>query len=207
VTGVEAALVVAAVVLNALVAEVAATFGLGMAAELIVGVKSDPVVPAVAMFDVVGGPAANMPGVTLAAAVVGVSSAGFAVPTFDVVAGPAANMPGVTVVAAVVGVSSAGLAVTIVEPAMVLAAVAAGVDDVGAIVAAPVPAAAGTAAKVAAPASPLVMTGVGSELIDAFTVSCGFATYEGGMTCPVTYCSDCGDCAPAGPTGPRIRSR
>ena len=35
------------------------------------------------------------------------------------------------------------------------------------------------------PPAPLVMTGVGAELIEEFTVCCGLAINAGGITCPV----------------------
>jgi hypothetical protein len=44
-------------------------------------------------------------------------------------------------------------------------------------------------------------TGVGGELIDAFTVTSGFAVADGGMNCPVGGVGP--DWTPAGSMGPR----
>jgi hypothetical protein len=44
--------------------------------------------------------------------------------------------------------------------------------------------------------APLVITGVGAELIEEFTVICGLVYCEGGMTCPVNICGTA--CCPPG---------
>ena len=113
--------------------------------------------------------------------------------TVDVPVGPAANGPGVAVIAAVVGVASALLfvvaaAVTelVVLPVTAVPVVAPTVD--AAVVPAVAPVVAAAVVPVVAPvvaepmtiapsppAPPLVTTGVGSELIEAFTVVTGLA--------------------------------
>lgn len=52
-----------------------------------------------------------------------------------------------------------------------------------------VDAAAATATPPPAPSpAPLTIAGVGAELIDELTVTCGFAATEGDWNCPVTCC-------------------
>jgi hypothetical protein len=103
-----------------------------------------------------------------------------------VTAGPAANWPGVAVIAAVVGVMSVGLAPAVVAP-----------TD-----AAPVALVPTAPMKIpASPSGPLITTGVGGELIDAFTVTSGFAVADGGMNCPVGGVGP--DSTPAGLMTPR----
>ena len=77
---------------------------------------------------------------------------------------------GVVAIAAVVGVAVAAVAPTVA--AAVVPVVAPVVDEPMMIAPSP-------------PAPPLVMTGVGSELIDAFTVTSGLAYIDGGLTWPV----------------------
>jgi hypothetical protein len=116
---------------------------------------------------------------------------------------------GVVVIAAVVGV-----AVTPLVAEMVGAAVVAVVDPT--VVAAVVPVVAvpavvppPTASRktAASVAEPPVMTGVGSELMDAFTVVSGLAYADGGMSCPVGACGATAGCGPEGLIVPRYRSR
>jgi len=121
---------------------------------------------------------------------------------FDcVTAGPAENWPGVAVIAAVVGVirvEFAGAVAAIVAFAVVAFAV------VALAVAPPTDAAVvppGAMKIPASPAGPLMTTGVAGELIDAFTVTSGFAVADGGMNCPVGGVGP--DCTPAGSMGPR----
>jgi hypothetical protein len=148
-----------------------ARVGLGVTDDVSVGVRMVVVAPVAA--DVPVGPAANWPGVAAIAAVVGVAVVLVSV--------------GVVAIAAVVGVgvtplvASAGavVAVPVVAPT-----VAAAVVPVAAPVVTP-------PRKTAPPASPPVMTGVGAELMDAFTVACGFAYADGGMNWPVA-CAGCG---------------
>jgi hypothetical protein len=103
---------------------------------------------------------------------------------FDcVTAGPAANWPGVAVIAAVVGVMSVGLLVAPTDAA-----------PVALVPTAPMK-------TPASPSGPLMTTGVGGELIDAFTVTSGFAVADGGMNCPVGGVGP--DWTPAGSMGPR----
>jgi len=129
-------------------------------------VVEDDVTPAL----VSGGLAARLGLGVAAEESVGFSAAVFATAVVaaavDVVDAPAANWPGVAERAAVVGVAVA-LLVTLVAGAEAVA---------------------GAATNVAAPlpAPPLEMTGVASELIDALTVTSGFAYCEGGISCPVT---------------------
>jgi hypothetical protein len=78
---------------------------------------------------------------------------------------------GVVAIAAVVGVA----VVAVVAPAVAAAVVPVVVPVVDEpMMIAPSP-----------PAPPLVMTGVGSELIDAFTVTSGLAYIDGGLSWPV----------------------
>jgi len=85
---------------------------------------------------------------------------------FDcVTAGPAANWPGVAVIAAVVGVMRVALVGAVVP--IVAFAVAPPTE------AAPMPV--GAMKSPASPSGPLMTTGVAGELIDAFTVTSGFA--------------------------------
>ena len=132
--------------------------------------------------------------------------------TVDVPIGPAANWPGVAEIAAVVGVTNVllltvaavadGAAVPVVVPVVAPIVAAAVVPVVAPVVALPM-------TMVPSPeAPPLVMTGVGSELIDAFTVTMGLAYADGGMTWPVG-CDGCPGfgCGPAGLIVPRKRSR
>jgi hypothetical protein len=138
-------------------------------AELVVVVVDAGVVEAAVTPTLASGGLAARVGLGVAAEEsVGVRAAVFATvvdATVDVVEGPAANWPGVAVRAAVVGVARALLLTPVVAAGTV----------------------AGAATKVAAPPppAPLEITGLGSELIDAFTVICGFAYCEGGMTWPV----------------------
>lgn len=68
------------------------------------------------------------------------------------------------------------------------------IADVVAFVAPPVFAAGNAATESPPPPppepspAPLTMAGVAGELIDEFTVTCGFAVADGGMNCPVTCC-------------------
>jgi hypothetical protein len=135
-------------------------------------VVDDDVTPTLAR----GGLAASVGLGVAAEESVGVSAAVFAtvvvaavVDIVDVIEAPAANWPGVAKRAALVGVTVALL----VAPAP-----AVGAETL-----------AGAATNVAAPLppTPLEMTGVGSELIEALTVASGFAYIEGGISCPVTY--------------------
>jgi hypothetical protein len=75
----------------------------------------------------------------------------------------------------------------------------------------PTPADAAVVARKSAPAAPaspvLLMTGVGAELIDEFTVCCGFAVRLGGMYCPVFAPAFGSGCDPAGLATPRTRPR
>lgn len=112
---------------------------------------------------------------------------------------------GVVVMAAVVGVAVVPLAVEIVGAAVVAPIVAAAVVPV-----LPVGAPAATAPRKAASSAlePPMTTGVGSELMDAFTVLCGFAYADGGINCPVGgACCATLDCVPDGSIVPRNRSR
>jgi hypothetical protein len=103
---------------------------------------------------------------------------------------------GVAVIAAVVGVAFAAL---VAEIGAALGAVVAPT-----VVAAVVPAEAMTTPP---PPSP-VMTGIGSELMDAFTVACGLAYADGGMSWPVGCAGWPGfGCGPEGLIVPRNRSR
>jgi hypothetical protein len=109
----------------------------------------------------------------------------------DVVVGPAANWPGVAEIAAVIGVASVLVIVGVVAIAAVVgvAVAALGVESAGATVAAavvpavPVVVPAPTASRktAASVVEPPVTTGTGCELMDAFTVACGFAYADGGM--------------------------
>jgi hypothetical protein len=100
---------------------------------------------------------------------------------------------GVTLIAAVVGVALVAASVGVVMIAAVVGvAVALLAEIVGATavvpaVAAAVLAPAATASRKAAEsaAEPPVMTGIGAELMDSFTVASGLAYAEGGMSCPV----------------------
>jgi hypothetical protein len=130
----------------------AARVGLGLADDVSVGVRMVVLAPVAA--DVVVGPAANCPGVAAIAAVVGVSVVLVIV--------------GVVVIAAVVGVA-ATLVVEMVGAALVAPTVAAAVVPV----VAPPPTSARNAAS--SVGDPPVTTGVGAELMDAFTVICGLA--------------------------------
>jgi hypothetical protein len=122
----------------------------------------------------------------------------------------AAAFVGVAVIAAVVGV-----AVVLVSVGVVMIAAV-----VGVAVAAEIVGATGAALTVDAAVDPLeaittpppppspVMTGIGSELMDAFTVPCGLAYADGGMSWPVG-CAGCAGfgCGPDGLIVPRNRSR
>jgi hypothetical protein len=120
---------------------------------------------------------------------------------------------GVVVIAAVVGVAVMPLVAEIVG-----AAVVAVVEPVVEPVVAPVVAAA--VVPVVAPpetesrkmaasvVEPPVTTGVGCELMDAFTVASGFAYADGGMSWPVGgACVAMFGCGPEGLIVPRNRSR
>lgn len=165
----------------------AARVGLGVTDDVSVGVRT--VVPArvaaefvvVAIAAVVGVNVVLVSvGVAVIAAVVGVA---VVLASVGVVA--MAAVVGVTVVAAMVG-------------ATVVAAVAPTVD------AAAVPVEPVTTAP---PASPM-MTGVGVELMDAFTVTSGFAYADGGMNWPVGCAGWAGfGCGPEGLIVPRKCSR
>jgi hypothetical protein len=95
----------------------------------------------------------------------------------------------------------------LMAPVMVLVGVTAPVDvtallpvDVTALLTMPVPD--GTATTPPAPSpAPLLITGVGDELIDAFTVDCGFAVIDGETNWPVTGVPAC--CEGPGEAGPR----
>jgi len=91
---------------------------------------------------------------------VAVLAAAVVVPVVAVVAGPAANWPGVAFSAAVVGVTNDALLAPVTAAGTV----------------------AGAPTNVAAPSPfvPLVMTGVGGELIDALTVAIGVTYCDGG---------------------------
>jgi hypothetical protein len=151
----EFAVVVAAALRRRLPRGVAARVGLNVAADVSVGFRSVVLAPVV--------------GVAAVAAVVGVAMVFVTV--------------GVAAIAAVVGVAVVFTAVGVV----VIAAVV-GVAVDAAIVGATVAAVAATLAaavvplpkRTAPPPSP-VITGIGSELMDAFTVACGFAYADGGM--------------------------
>lgn len=92
-------------------------------------------------------------------------------PMFDcVTVGPAANWPGVAAMAAVVGVMREALVGAFVAPTETA--------PVALVPTAPMKAP-------ASPSGPLMTTGVGGELIDAFTVTSGFAVADGGMNWPV----------------------
>jgi hypothetical protein len=170
----------------------AARVGLGLAPEESVGVNVALVAGGVVVAVVVATP--RLPNGGFAARVglglaldesVGVKVAFVAGNVAAVIAvGPAANCPGVVVMAAVVGV------------AKVLAAVTA---EVVAVVAAAVVPTVAAAMKPPPPLSPLVITGVGSELMEALTVLSGLAVADGGMNWPVAG-AFCGRicCAPAG---------
>jgi hypothetical protein len=142
----------------------AARVGLGVATDVSVGVRT-------VVFALVIGVAvdAAVVGVTVDAASVGVVMIAAVVGVAVVVA----NV-GVVAIAAVVGVAVApvvaasGAAVPVVAPT-VDAAVAPVVAEPRTITPPP-------------PAPPLVTTGIGSELMDAFTVACGFAYADGGTS-------------------------
>jgi hypothetical protein len=118
---------------------------------------------------------------------------------------------GVVMIAAVVGV-----AVVFVSVGVVVIAAVVGVAVVAAIVGAAVVPVAPTVAAAVVPVAPMttppppspVMTGIGSELMDAFTVACGFAYADGGMSWPVGCAGWPGfGCGPEGLIVPRNRSR
>jgi hypothetical protein len=151
----EFAVVAAAPFRRRLPSGVAARVGLNVAADVSVGFRSVVLAPVV--------------GVAAIAAVVGVAVVLVIV--------------GVAIIAAVVGV-----AVVFVTVGVAAIAAVVGVAFVAAIVGATVAAVAATLAaavvpvpKSTAPPPSPVMTGIGSELIDAFTVACGFAYADGGM--------------------------
>jgi hypothetical protein len=151
---------------------VVARVGVGVTDDVSVGVRMVVVAPVAAVVPV--GPAANRPGVAVIAAVVG-----GAVVLVTV---------GVAAIAAVVGVG--------VTPFVASAGAVAAVPVVAPTVAAavvPVAAPVVTPPRKMAPSDglPPVMTGVGAELMDAFTVACGFAYADGGTNCPVA-CTGCG---------------
>src|SRR3954451_21282604 len=170
----EFAVVAAAALRRTLPSGVAERVGLNVAADVSVGFRS------VVLAAVVG--------VAAIAAVVGVA-------VVLVIVGVAmiAAVVGVAVVFVTVGVAAiaAVVGVAVVFAAVGVAAIAAvvGVTVVAAIVGATVVAAvAPTLAAAVAPVSPKrtapppspVTTGIGSELMDAFTVACGFAYADGG---------------------------
>ena len=121
---------------------------------------------------------------------------------------PLAADVGVVVIAAVVGV-----AVVLVSVGVVMIAAVVGVAVVAAIVGATVVAAAvvpfaAVEPMTTAPLPSPVMTGIGSELMDAFTVACGLAYADGGMNWPVGgACAARLGCASDGLIVPRNRSR
>jgi len=133
--------------------------------------------------------------------------------TVDVPVGPAANWPGVAVRAAVTGVASALLlrvAAAVVDEVVAPVTGVAAVAPVVAAAVVPVVAPVVAALPMKTPPSldpvPLVMTGVGSELIDAFTVACGFAYAEGELIWFDGGAATVG-CGPLGLITPRNRSR
>jgi len=111
----------------------------------------------------------------------------------------------VAAVAVLVGVTAV-LDVPKTGAASVLAAVMAAVPAVTPLVTAPVltppPR---TTAPPPSPPAPLVMTGVGSELMDEFTVCCGLAVIEGETNWPVTMSVPLPVDACPGPAYPRKR--
>jgi hypothetical protein len=161
----------------------AARVGLGVTADVSVGVRT--VVFAATV------------GVAVVAAVVGVAVVFVSVGVVMIAA-----VVGVAVVPAIVGVVVIAAVVGVAVVAEIVGATV--VTVVGPTVAAAVvPAEAITTP----PVSP-VMTGIGSELMDAFTVACGLAYAEGGMNWPVG-CEGCAGfgCGPTGLIVPRKRSR
>lgn len=121
----------------------------------------------------------------------------------------AAAVVGVAVIAAVVGVAVVLVSVGVVMIAAVVG-VAVAAEIVGATGAAlTVDAAVVPVEAITTPPPPSpVMTGIGSELMDAFTVPCGLAYADGGMSWPVG-CAGCAGlgCGPDGLIVPRNRSR
>lgn len=70
------------------------------------------------------------------------------------------------------------------------------------------PAGATIASAAPSPPAPLVMTGVGAELIDEFTVDCGFAVNDGHVGSDVACCMLRDGCVLSpGAAGPRTRPR
>ena len=94
-----------------------------------------------------------------------------------------AAVVGVAVMAAVVGAAAVFTTVGVAAIAAVVGvAVIAAVVGVTLAVGAPIVAAAVVPTTTPPPPSPPVITGMGSELMDAFTVACGFAYADGGMS-------------------------
>jgi hypothetical protein len=114
----------------------------------------------------------------------------------------------VVAIAAVVGVNVVLVSVGVVVIAAVVGvAVVAAIVGAAVVAAAAVPVAAVAPRTTAPPPSP-VMTGIGSELMDAFTVACGLAYADGGMSWPVGWSGCAGfGCGPDGLIVPRNRSR
>jgi hypothetical protein len=121
---------------------------------------------------------------------------------FAVTPGPAAKAPEVVGIAVLAGVTSVdgvakiGAAAASGEVAAVFVVVPFAVN--GAVIAAVVPAVVPVVAAALRPPkttppptsppppTPLVMTGVGCELMDELTVDCGLTSRAGGTNCPVT---------------------
>jgi hypothetical protein len=168
----------------------AAAVGVGVAPEESVGVS----VPLLLLLMIAPGVTSVVP-VAVAAPVVA--------------PGPAANWPTDSALAAAVGVTIAAFelitgaatdALLVIELLVPTFGVTlAAVVKVGAPVVANVPPLM-TMLPLPSPV-PLVTTGVGAELIDEFTVSCGLTI--AGTTCPVTCCAESSGPVAAGNAGPR----